>query len=221
MNTTRMIPLAIRFVLPMIALFVGTSIASAQGLSVNASGTKTVQLSDRVGDNEFTWASNAPLEKIRGAADDVSGSFTINPANPSAIRGTIRAKVSTMKTGNSTRDGHLRSASWLDADKHPYITFEISSVKNVSVNGNKMTGTAVGKFTLHGVSKTMSIPFSLTYLDASAQTAKRAPGDLVMITASFSVNLRDFNVSGARDMVGSKVAETIAVDAKLFGSTGL
>jgi hypothetical protein len=66
----------------------------------------------------------------------------------------------------------------------------------------------------------MSIPFKLTYIDESAKTRARAPGDLMMLTSDFTVSLKDFGVAGAQGYVGSKVGETITVSAKLFGSTG-
>jgi polyisoprenoid-binding protein YceI len=195
-----------------------TATATAQ-LGVKASGAKRVTLSDRVGKNQFTWNSDAPMEKIKGTAEGVTGSFTIDPKNISALRGTISASVATMKSGNATRDEHLKGGQWLDAAKHPNITFTISSISGVRATGNKATGTATGTFSMHGVSKQMSIPFTLTYLDESAATQKKAPGDLVMIEASFNVSLRDFKVAGAQGIVGSKVGESIAVNAKLFGST--
>jgi polyisoprenoid-binding protein YceI len=192
--------------------------ASAQ-LAVSAAGAKKVTLSDRVGKNQFTWNSDAPMEKIKGTAEGVSGSFTIDPKNLSSMRGTISASVATMKSGNATRDEHLKSGQWLDAAKHPQITFTISSVSGIRVTGNKASGTATGTFSMHGVSKQMSIPFTVTYLDESAATKKKAPGDLVMVDATFNVSLKDFKVAGAQGLVGSKVGETIAVNAKLFGST--
>lgn len=198
----------------------GASEARAQRLGVTATGTKTVKLNDKVGQNQFRWTSDAPLEKIQGTAEGVSGSFTIDPANPAGIRGTISAKVSTMKTGNATRDKHLQGADWLDAANHPTISFTITSIKNISVNGIKMTATAVGNFTMHGVTKQMSIPFTLTYMDESAKTRERAAGDLVMIEANFTVSLSDFNVKGTKGTIGSKVGQTITVNAKLFGATG-
>lgn len=204
-----------------VALTVMAHEAPAQSLAVAASGSKKVTLSDRVGKNQFTWISEAPLENIKGTAEGVTGALTLDPKNLSSIRGTITTQVATMKTGNTTRDNHLESDQWLDAAKYPTISFTISSVSGVKVAGNTATGTATGQFTMHGVSKTVSIPFKLTYLDASAKTAARAPGDLVMISADFSVALKDFNVAGTKGLVGSKVGETIKVSAQLFGSTGL
>ena len=208
---------AIAAALPL--FFAINSGAVAQELKVKATGTKTVTLNDKVGKNQFTWTSDAPLEKIKGSAEGVTGSFTIDPKNISGIRGSISAQVSTMKTGNSTRDGHLKNAEWLDAAKYPAISFTIKSVSNVKTSGNTATGTATGDFTMHGVTKTMSVPFKLTYLDESEKTKGRAAGDLVMITADFKVSLKDYNVAGAKGIVGSKVGETIAVSAQLFGST--
>jgi polyisoprenoid-binding protein YceI len=202
-----------------VVAMVASASLEAQPLKVTARGAKRVTISDRVGKNQFTWDSDAPMEKIKGTAEGVSGSFTIDPQNLSSIRGTVSASVATMKTGNATRDGHLKSGQWLDAARYPTISFTISSVSGIKVTGNKATGTATGTFSMHGVSKQISIPFSVTYLDESAATKKKAPGDLVMVTADFSVSLKDFKVAGAQGIVGSKVGETIKVKAQLFGAT--
>lgn len=205
------------------AIFAALACANvtAQPLVVNASGQKKVTLSDKVGKNQFTWVSDAPLEKINGTAEGISGALTLDPKNIAGIRGTISAQVSTMKTGNSTRDGHLRSDQWLDAAKYPTISFTVTSVKDVKINGASATGTALGNFTMHGITKTVSVPFTLKYIEESAKTRERAPGDLVMLTAEFSISLKDFNVAGSRGTIGNKVGETIVVKAQLFGATGL
>ncbi|MBS1910565.1 MAG: YceI family protein [Bacteroidetes bacterium] len=203
------------------ALLVTSASTQAQGLAVAASGQKTVKLSDKVSKNQFNWLSSAPGETINGTAEGIAGSFTFDPKKPTSLKGTVSCQVATMKTGNETRDGHLKSPTWLDAAKYPAISFTIASVSDVKVNRNQMTGKAVGTFTMHGVTKPMTIPFSLQYIDASAQTRERAPGDLVMVTAEFTVSLKDFNVAGRQGLIGSKVGETIKISAKLFGSTGL
>lgn len=201
------------------ALMIASSHAADAQLKVAASGPRKVTLSNNVGKNQFLWTSDAPLEKIKGTAEDVSGSFTVDPKNIAGLRGTISAAASSMKTGNTTRDGHLQSAAWLDVARFSQITFEVASVSNVKVNGNTATALASGTFKMHGVSKQMSIPFKITWLDESAKTRQRAPGDLVMVTADFTLALKDFNVAGTKDVIGNKVGETIAITAQLFGST--
>lgn len=194
---------------------------SAQPLTTKAKGARKIVLSNAVGANQFLWNSDAPLEKIQGTAEGVTGTLTLDPKNPASLRGTISAKVATMKSGNDMRDEHLRGETWLDAAKHPEITFVATSVSNVKTKGNTFTASVTGNFTMHGVTKTMTVPVTVQYLDASAKTRSRAPGDLVMITATFNVSLRDFNVAGSKGTVGSKVGEAIAISAKLFGSTAL
>lgn len=192
--------------------------ASAQGLP--GRGQKTISLNDKVGKNQVVWLSDAPVEKIKGTAESVFGKMTLDPANPSSLRGAVMVNVATMKTGNPTRDAHLVGADWLDAAKYPNIMFTVTSVSGVRVNGNKMTANATGKFSLHGVDKTMTVPIELTYMPESDKTRERAPGDLVMLTATFNISLKDFNITGTRGMVGSKVGESIQITAKLFGSAG-
>lgn len=199
--------------------FAATTVPASAQIEVGGSGARRVTLNDRVGNNQMLWTSDAPLEKIKGSAEGVSGAFTIDPRNLAGMRGTISVQVATMQSGNEKRDQHIRDAEWLDASKHPQITFTISSVSNVQVKGNKASGIARGTFSMHGVSKQLAIPFSLTYLAESAATQKRAPGDLVMISADFNIALADFNVAGTRGTLGSKVGETIVLSAKLFGST--
>ncbi|MBC8145549.1 MAG: YceI family protein [bacterium] len=207
------------FILAGIIAIGATIAADAQPLKVAARGAKRVTLSDRVGKNQFTWNSDAPLEKIKGSSEGVTGSFSLDPANLATMRGTISTKVSTMKSGSDQRDGHLKGDQWLDAAKYPTITFTITSITGVKVTKNKAKGTAKGNFTMHGVTKQISIPFTLTYLDASTATAKRAPGDLVMLNADFTIALKDFKVAGTKGLVGSKVGEKIKVKAQLFGTT--
>jgi polyisoprenoid-binding protein YceI len=205
---------------PIVVLFLGGAAMQAQPLSVNAAGPKKVVLSDKVGKNQFEWTSDAPMEQISGTAEGVTGSLTLDPKDLKTLRGTISAQVATMKSGNATRDEHLRGNQWLDGGKYPTISFTATSVEGIKTAGNKMTGMVTGNFTMHGVSRTMTVPVTLQYIPESSKTRERAPGDLVMLTANFDITLKDFKVAGSQGVVGSKVGEKIQIAAKLFGSTG-
>src|SRR5256885_16995496 len=145
-----------------------SSAGYSQSLSVTASGSKKVILSNAVGDNQFVWVSDAPLEKTQGTAGGVGGVITLDPHNLTTIKGTIAAQVATMKTGSEMRDDHLKGSVWLDASKYPKISYTISKVQNIIVKGNSATGMALGTFSMHGVTKEISIPFKLVYIDESA-----------------------------------------------------
>ena len=201
-----------------LATLMSGSAVSAHSLIKATAVVETITLNDKVNKNQMIWISEAPLENIKGATDGVTGTFTFDPSDVSKIRGTISTPTKTMKTGNATRDNHLVSAEWLDANHYPDITFAITSVESVKTVGSVSTATATGNFTMHGVTKRISVPFKLTYVPESDKTRQRAPGDLVMINADFTISLKDFKVAGQEGTVGSKVGEVIKINAQLFGN---
>jgi polyisoprenoid-binding protein YceI len=205
------------------ALVLSTPVWAGTGLNNGVAGQKIVMITDKVGSNMMKFLSDAPLEKIAGTAKGVSGQFTLDASNLEATTGTITVQVMSMKSGVSKRDEHMYDEEWLDAEKFPTITFQVLKLEGVQVtsdNGITIKAQAVGKFTLHGVSKEMKIPITMKYVKESEATKKRAAGDLVMINANFSVALKDYNVKGKGGIVGSKVGETIQLEAALFGATG-
>ncbi len=197
---------------------------AATDAKVGVSGKRYVKLNNAVRTNELTFVSNAPLEKIEGSASGIAGGFMIDPANLEATAGTITVTTSSMQTGMSKRDGHMLSEEWLDAEHHPSITYVVRELRNISVvqtDGAKATikATAVGEFTMHGVTKSMEASVTITYVRASDATKARASGDLVMLDARFTVPWSDFGVKG-RKSFNDKVSQSIEIHASLFGNTG-
>ncbi|MCS7177502.1 MAG: YceI family protein [Candidatus Kapabacteria bacterium] len=206
----------------LLALSSTTSAATRLPLPVNQK--KTVTLSNNVGPNLCKFLSSAPLEEFEGTADGISGSFTVDPSNLEATSGRIQVTVASMRTGITRRDEHLRSPEWLDAERYPTISFDVRELKEVRITEQSrdratLTAKAVGTFTLHGVSKPMELPITLTYVLENLETRKRAPGDFVMVQSEFTISLRDFNIRGRQGIVGSRVGETIRVWVTLYGST--
>jgi polyisoprenoid-binding protein YceI len=187
-------------------------------LSVSG-GTKKFNWNDQVSKNQFVWVSDAPVEKIRGTAEGVTGSISFDPKDLTTLRGTVTTDVRTMKSGNGTRDNHLLSAEWMDPARFPSIKFTIESVSDVKVNGTSATAMAAGDFTMHGVTKRITVPFKINYIAENAKTRERAPGDLLVVNANFSIALKDFKIEGTSGLVGSKVGESIQITANLFGNS--
>jgi polyisoprenoid-binding protein YceI len=173
--------------------------------------------------NEIKFVSTAPVEKIEGVAKGISGGFAIDMQNLNATTGKITVAVSSMKTGNSMRDDHMYSDTWLDQKKHPEITFVIKGLKDTKTQGangrSVITATAMGEFTLHGVTKQIETKITITYLAENAETKKIGQGDFALVQTEFDVPLKDYNVTGKAGIVGSKVGESIAIKAQLFGTT--
>ena len=97
------------------------------------------------------------INTVHGRFRQFEGSITVDPDNGNALKGasgTIQAK--SIDTDIERRDNHLRSPDFFDAEKFPTITFESTEIKK---DGSDQA--LVGKFTMHGVTKDVSLPFKL------------------------------------------------------------
>ena len=202
-----------------------SSVDAGTSLGLSVEGVQTVRLNNAVGKNQIQFVSDAPMEKIHGTASDISGEIKLNPANLEKTIGRIVVGVASMETGIKKRDEHLHSKDWMDVKQFANIVFEVKTLEDVSVKATQakadILATAVGEFTMHGVTKEVKIPVEMTYLLASEKTKKRAPGDFLVVKGAFKIALKDFDITGARGMVGSRVGTEIDLDANFFGATVL
>ncbi|GIV51320.1 MAG: hypothetical protein KatS3mg054_0704 [Chloroflexus sp.] len=171
--------------------------------------------------NQAQFTSSAPLETIVGTADGFSGQFSLDVTDFKRAGGMVSVTVRSMKTGNTTRDGHMYSSDWLDAERYPTISYTLKRLDNPIITRESertvVKATAVGDFTMHGTTKELPAQVTMTYLPRSEKTQSIADGDLVLVQATFSVPLVQFGVKGKGTIIGSRVGETITVEATLFG----
>jgi len=117
---------------------------------------------------EGTWSTDAAHTEINFSVKHfftpVTGSFgdyeidlDYDAENPEKSRIEARIAVASIDTGNEKRDNHLRSGDWFEADKHPYITFKSTSVRQVEEN--KLI--ASGPLTIKGKSQQVELPIRL------------------------------------------------------------
>ena len=172
---------------------------------------------DPKGVNNVVFKTDAPLESINGVATGISGSVTFDPANPGAVKGKIIVQASSLHLGNPMQKEHLHSDKWLDVAKYPEITFEVESAKNVKTQGNVTTADVTGKFSLHGVTKTITVPVKMTFL--KDQLKARIPGkdgDLLVIRASFKIKRSDFGINPGQ--MEEKVSDDIELNLSIAGA---
>ncbi len=203
------------------SLLCGLVLFSASTLA----GSKTVTLTntDKY-KNEIQFVSAAPLEKISGTASSITGQFSIDLQNLAATNGKLTVPVNSMSTGSSSRDNHMMATEWLDEEHFKTISYALKSltvenVDNSTTGRTVVTGTAKGDFSLHGVTRALDAKVVITYLSESAATKQIGSGDLVLVKVEFNVPLKAHNINGKAGVVGSKVGESIAIKAQLFGTT--
>lgn len=95
----------------------------------------------------------------------------------SKVRFVIKTK--SIDTGIEDRDNHLRTADFFDVEKYPEIVFQGESIRQV---GDAYE--LLGDLTMHGVTKTVNIPFKATQLGKSQ----------VAIGLSWKLNRKDYGI---------------------------
>lgn len=185
-----------------------TSVASAQARTFRVRND---------GGSRIQFISDAPLETITGVSSHVTGDLTVDPNNLAASRGTIAVRIATIRTGIDLRDEHLRSDSWLDAQRYPNATFEIVRVEGADrlVPNQAVNLRIHGRFTLHGVTRDVVANARVRLIPLNDELrAARIDGDVLRGQASFRVRLTDYNVSVPLP-VRLKVANEIRVNVTI------
>lgn len=205
-----------------LVLFLGAAAtAAAQNFSVPAKGVQTFSLKDGGGRNQAVFYSSTSLEDITGTSSGVAGTVRFDPADVAGtFAATVTVDATTLKTGIAMRDEHLQSEGWLNAKQYPTITFTLAKLEGAkTVKPNVIEATASGAFTMHGVTKSLRFPVTLSYLPESEQTKKRAPGDLLVIRGKGTILLSAFGVKS--EVIGPKVSDEIRIELNVVASNAV
>ena len=178
---------------------------------------ETFDFKDPENVNNAVFKLDAPLESVNGSANGITGTVSFDPENPAATTGNIVIASETLTVANPMQKEHLHGPNWLDVAKYPEISFEAKSLANVKTDGNTTTADVSGTFSLHGVSKDITVPVKFTYLkDKLSARVPSMKGDLLVIRANFSINREDFNIE--KGQYEDKVANEIDLNLSIAGA---
>jgi polyisoprenoid-binding protein YceI len=120
----------------------------------------------------------------------------------------VAADTKTLSTNNGHRDHDM--ASSLEIDKYPTMRFDLDSVAVGAAAGDSTAVTLLGKFTIHGQQRPVSIPgFAWT-------TPER-----VRYLGSIVLDVKDYGVGGLTKMLGVlKMNEHITVHIDVTFAAG-
>ena len=85
---------------------------------------------------------------VKGRFANVAGTIVLDEADLSKSSVTAEIDTASIDTGEAQRDGHLRSADFLDVENHPTLTFVSKAVKDI--DGEEFV--LVGDLTIRGTS---------------------------------------------------------------------
>lgn len=120
-----------------------------------------------------------------GRTHKIIGGVVADPANPSAASVEVNIDLASLDTGNKLRNREMKEL-YLHTGKYPTAKFKSVSVAGpASIAANTPADIKVtGDFTLHGVTKRMTIPVRVVLI----------PDGRIHATSSFNVHLPDFGI---------------------------
>jgi polyisoprenoid-binding protein YceI len=146
------------------------------------------------------------ISYVYGRFNDPTGSFTLDEADPDKSSFNVEIQVASVDTHNDKRDAHLKSPDFFNAKQYPAITFKSTAVKKGAANTLDVTG----DLTLHGVTRSMTIPVEVTGKGEFPPGQRRAG-----IEATFTIKRTDFDIKGIPAMptaVGDEVRLMVALE---------
>lgn len=150
------------------------------------------------------------LGTTKGKFTRFSGTIDLDREHPEKSSVIAKIQVKSIDTGIRKRDNHLLNAEFFDAARFPEITFKSRSVKR---KGDR-DGDIMGDFTMHGVTKPVTLHVTLVSPASDKEPLKRT----VWQVATEPIKRRDFGlmfspttegVSG----IGQEVTVNIQIEA--------
>lgn len=155
---------------------------------------------------------------VRGHFKNVHGHLRFDPQNPTAASVEVELDAAGIWTGDPTRDDHLRSPDFLDAQQYPKITFKSRRVRAAEKNKIEVTG----DLTIRGITKEVTL--NAEYLGHWETPwwedgVNKGPKTRAGFTATTKISRNDFKVSWNDKLdkggvvVGDEVFITIDAEA--------
>jgi polyisoprenoid-binding protein YceI len=130
------------------ALTLGAALFAGQALAADYAIDKPGQhafINFKISHLGYSW--------LYGTFKDFDGSFSFDAANPEASKVNVTINTASLDSNHAERDKHLRSADFLNVDKHPQARFVSTAVKSTGEG----TADITGDLTLNGVTKPVVI----------------------------------------------------------------
>jgi polyisoprenoid-binding protein YceI len=155
-------------------------------------------------------AKHLGVATVRGRFGQVTADLELDdPNDPTTGSGTVTVQAASITTGSEQRDGHLKSADFLDVEKYPEIVFKL---KSVAPSGDQYNVT--GDLTIKGVTKEITLDY-----EHSGSVVDPYGNTKVGGTLTGTINRTDWGLSwnvplgGGGLLVGEKVK--LEIDGEL------
>lgn len=138
---------------------------------------------------EISFSIQNARVTVNGTMGAPSGTIALNPEKIQASSLDLSVQSTSIKTGISMRDSHLKKKEYFDAAAFPTI---ILKSKFFGKQGYVFKGYFL--LTLKGITKDVTIPFTL-----------KEEGDKILVEGNFIINRLDFGLGSKSLVMGNEV----------------
>lgn len=156
------------------------------------------------GHSEVGFTVRHLMSKVRGSFSEFSGEVTIAD-ELTASTATAEITIASVDTRNDQRDGHVRSAEILDAEKYPAMTFRATGVR---ASGADYVVT--GDLTIKDVTRPVELAVEFLGVDGDPWGGTRAG-----FSARTQLSRKDFGVDFNIPLDGDKLLLSDKIDINL------
>jgi polyisoprenoid-binding protein YceI len=149
--------------------------------------------------------ANISETEATGRTDNVTGTMTIDGTTVKDV--TVTADLRDLTSDNNFRDGRIKSEG-LESDKFPQAKFVLTepiTLSTVPAAGDTIKAEATGQFTLHGVTKTVTISLQ-----------GRWDGKQVQVVGSLPIAFSDYGIKAPTAPAVASVDDHGEMELQLF-----
>jgi polyisoprenoid-binding protein YceI len=153
-------------------------------------------------------ARHMMISNVHGEFKKVTGTVEFDEARPTQSTVDVQIEAASIYTHDERRDGHLKSADFLDAEHYPYLTFKS---KRAEVTDDTH-GRLYGDLTIRGITREVVL---------AVEYNGQAKGPYGQVSAGFSattkINRKDWNLNWnmALETGGVLVGDIVTINIEL------
>ena len=142
------------------------------------------------------------ITNFYGRFNEVAGDVVFDKENPAKSSVNITVQTESLDTHNPKRDQHLKSPDFFNSKQFPAITF-----KSNKVEGSGDSFKVTGDFTLHGVTKPITVEFKKLGEGKGMQGEMRAGGE-----TKFTIKRSEYGMNFMPGGVGDEVTVMLSLE---------
>lgn len=148
------------------------------------------------------------ISNVRGRFEKFSGEVEFDEYDPTLSKVDVQLEAASINTREAQRDGHLRSADFLNVEQYPYVTFKSTRIEVI----DDIEGKVYGDLTIRNITRPVVLDVEYAGMAKSPYGTTSAG-----FSASTTINRKEWGLvwNVALETGGVLVGEDIKINIEL------